>query len=460
MYTRGAKGREVVRMVKIYGKPAEEVTNLLRAGKVTIDLVGIGNMGLPVAVAFANEGCKVVGVRVKQEIVDQINRGESPIVSEPQIPDLLKKVVKEGRLRATTDGVAAAKEADVIILLVPLLVDHRGCEDYSIMKNASKLVGKGLTKGDLVITSTTMPPGATEKIIKPILEEESGLSAGKDFGLAHSPERLMVGYVLHKLYNLPKVVGGIDKASTDAAVGVYSIFGEVVPTSSLITAELVKVAEGTFRDINIAYANLLAKICEPLGVNTWEVIATANYGTGQDCVIHRPSAGVGGHCIPIYPWFLINKAKELGVDGTLIRHSRHINDSMPSHTVDLAIRHLNRKGKTLKNSTVSLLGISFRGNVKETRFAASSAILQALQDYQTKTILAYDPYFTKTELQNHGFIPASFNEALQADCVLLITPHQEFKDAHTKLLAIQDRIIDMTNILPKAPWKVGHVPPA
>ncbi|MFW9830353.1 MAG: nucleotide sugar dehydrogenase [Candidatus Thorarchaeota archaeon] len=447
-------------MVKVYGKTTEEVTTLLRAGKVTIDLVGIGNMGLPVAVAFASEGANVVGVRRKQDVVDQINRGESPLVGEPKIPALLKKVVTEGRFRATTDGVAAAKDADVIVLLIPLLVGYQGREDYSLIEHASKLVGKGLAKGDLVITSTTMPPGATEKIIKPILEKESQLVAGTDFGLAHSPERLMVGYVLQNLYNLPKVVGGIDKASLDAAVGVYKVFGEVVPTSSLVTAELVKVAEGTYRDVNIAYANFLAKICEPLGVNTWEVIATANHKMSQYYNIHRPGAGVGGHCIPVYPWFLINKAKELGVNGTLIRYARHINDSMPAHTVELAIRLLNRKGKALKDSTIGLLGIAFRGDVKETRFAPSLSILQQLQEYQTKKILAYDPYYTQKELQGYGFTPATFEKVMQADCVLLITPHQEFKDAHSKLLTIKDQLIDTTNIVPESYWKVGQIPPA
>ena len=445
-------------MVKVYGKSTTETLRLLRKGDITVDLVGIGNMGLPVAVAFAKEGAKVIGVRTDQEIVEQINRGESPLIGEPKIPELLKEMVTAGQFRATIDGPAAAKESDVIILLVPLLVSETGEEDYSIIKNAAGEAGKGLEKGDLVITSTTMPPGATEAVIKPVLEEASGLMASKDFGLAHSPERLMVGRVLRNLYKFPKVVGGIDEASTEAAAGVYGVFGDVIQTSSLLAAELVKVAEGTFRDINIGYANFLAKLCEPLGVDAWEIIAAANEDTREHCMIHRPSAGVGGHCIPVYPWFLINKAKQLGVDPTLLRQARYINDSMPYHTVELIIRCLNAQKKAVKGSTVSLLGISFRANVKETRFAASLRILELLREYHPEAILAHDSYFSNQELSDYGFTPSSLEEALMADCVVLIASHTEFQNAKAKIAAVGNRLIDTTNMLPHTSWKVGRIP--
>ena len=450
--------REVAQMVKVYGKTANEVTSAIRNGEVTIDLVGIGNMGLPVAIAFAKEGAKVIGVRTNQTLVDQINQGDSPLVDEPKVPALLKEVVQKGQFRATTDGISAAKESDVIILLVPLLVHPNGKEDYSIIRNASEIAGKGLEKGDLVITSTTMPPGATEQVIKPILEATSGLTAGKDFGLAHSPERLMLGYVLRNLYNLPKVVGGIDEASTEAAVGIYGVFGDIVRTSSLLAAEMVKVAEGTFRDINIGYANFLAKLCEPLGVDAWEIIASANEGTHENCMIHHPSAGVGGHCIPVYPWFFINKAKELGINPSLLRQARYINDSMPDHTVNLIIWCLNAQKKSIKGSKISLLGVSFRGNVKETRYAASLQILGPLRSYHPKTIQAHDPFFSDAELTKLGFTPVSFDEALKADCVVLLTPHTKFKEAKDKLQDIENRLIDSTNLLPHTKWKVGHIP--
>ncbi|MFW9985650.1 MAG: nucleotide sugar dehydrogenase [Candidatus Odinarchaeota archaeon] len=445
-------------MVKVYGKTAREVTSLLRKGEVTIDLVGIGNMGLPVAVSFAKEGAKVVGVRRDSILVDQINQGESPLIGEPKFTDLLRDVVKVGKFKATIDGVAAAKESDVIVILVPLLVDERGQEDYSIIRNAAEVASKGVEKGDLVITSTTMPPGATERVVQPIFETGSGLIAGTDFGLAHSPERLMVGRVLRNLYKFPKVVGGIDKASAEAAAGIYGVFGDVVQTSSLLTAELVKVAEATFRDVNISYANFLAKLCEPLGVDVWEVINAANKDTSEHCMIHRPGAGVGGHCIPVYPWFLINKAKEMDQDAALLRQTRYINDSMPVHTVELVIKCLNSHSKAVKESQVSLLGISFRADVKETRFAASLQILKSLQQYQPKAIQAYDPYFSAKELQELGFTPLSFEEALKADCCILIASHQEFVKAKTKLEAIKDRLIDTTNLLPEASWKVGRIP--
>ncbi len=445
-------------MVKIYGKSADEISTLLQAGQITIDLVGIGNMGLPVAVAFAKEGANVIGVRTDQSLVDQINRGVCPLLNEPQIPEMLQEVVRLGRFRATTDGKDAASKSDVIILLVPLLVDSSGREDYSIIRSATKLVGQGLMKGDLVITSTTMPPGATEQVVKPILEEESGLAAGKDFGLAHSPERLMVGYVLRNLKKFPKIVGGIDTASTEAAAGVYGIFGTVERTSSLIAAELVKVAEGTFRDINIAYANFLAKLCEPLGVDVWEIIHAANKETSEHCMIHRPSAGVGGHCIPVYPWFLINKAKELKINESLVRFARFLNDSMSQHTINLVIHCLNAQGKALKGAQISLLGVSFRANVKETRFAASLQLLKRLQEYAPAQVLAHDPNFSEEELHEKGFIPVDFQAALKADCVILLAAHDEYKEKTKALLEIQERLVDTTNLIPAAQWKIGRRP--
>jgi nucleotide sugar dehydrogenase len=445
-------------MVKIYGKPADEVKELLRSGKVTVDLVGIGSMGLPMALAFAKEGAKVVGVRVKQKIVDQINQGISPLVDEPEIETLLKESIKADRFHATTDGTAAAKQSDVIILLVPLLVDESGKEDYSIIQTAAETAGKGLQKGALVITSTTMPPGATERVVKPVLEQASGLVAGKDFGLAHSPERLMVGRVMRNLHKFPKVVGGIDEASTEAAAGIYAVFGEVVRTSSLLAAELVKVAEGTYRDVNIGYANFLAKLCEPLGVDAWEVIAAANKGTSEHCHIHRPSAGVGGHCIPVYPWFLINEAYTREVDPNLLLDARYLNDSMPLHTVGLVLRCLNAQNKSMSESTISLLGISFRADVKETRFAASLKILKHLQRYKPKKILAYDPYFSQQEIAAMGFTPGTFDDALQADCVILVAAHQEFHRAEVQLRANKDHLVDTTNLIPDAQWKVGRIP--
>lgn len=444
--------------MQVYGRSAEDVTQLLRESKVTVDVVGIGNMGLPVAVAFAKEGAKVIGVRTKQDIVNQINQGKCPLIGEPEIPKLLQQMVETGKLRATTDGVEAARDSDVVIILVPLLVDDLGKEDYSIICSATRQVGKGLKKGHLVITSTTMPPGATENIVRSILEEESGLVAGKDFGLAHSPERLMVGRVIRNLYKFPKVVGGIDEASCEAAAGVYSVFGEVLRTSSLIAAEIVKVVEGTFRDLNIAYANLLAKLCESLGVDAWEVIHAANKDTREHCMIHRPSSGVGGHCIPVYPWFLINKAKELGVDATLLRQARHINDTMPKHTVELVIRCLNAQGKPVKGSRIGLLGLSFRSDVKETRFASSLEIRRILSEYQPAAILAHDPYFSKDEIRQLGFTPATLTEILGSECVILIAAHKTYRESLAKLRTVKNRLIDTTNLLSDASWKIGKIP--
>jgi UDP-N-acetyl-D-mannosaminuronic acid dehydrogenase len=441
-------------LTKIYGLPSEEVTALLRAGKITIDVVGIGKMGLPLAALLAREGARVIGVRRNEELVEQVNRGICPITEEPDLAEIIEETVGKGLLKATTDAAEAARQSDVILILVPLLVDSRGNPDFTQMRDACSSAARGLEKGDLVIIETTMPPGAIQDVVIPLLEE-SGLGAGKDFGIAHAPERLMTGRVIRNMYRYPKIVGGLDGRSTEAAAGLYTPFGEVVKVANLATAELVKVAEGIYRDVNIAYANTLALFCEKHGVDAWEVIAAANHQTSDYCHIHLPGSGVGGHCIPVYPLFLINRGSEYGSDVSLIREGRRINDSMPAHMKELVDLCLADQGKDPASSSVGVLGIAFRGGVKENRLSPGIALLRMLTGYGR--VLAHDPMYSQEEIRGMGFEPATFEEVLSCDCVALVTAHGEYSERARELTAVSPRLVDGRNLVPGARYRIGSL---
>ncbi len=426
----------------------------MRSGQITIDVVGIGKMGLPLAALFAREGAKVIGVRRDEQMVKMINEGLCPIEEEPDLAEILRETVTKGNLVATTDAERAARDSDVIVVLVPLLVDRRGRPDFSAIEAACSRAAKGLQEGDLVVIETTMPPGCIRNTIVPLLEE-SGLVAGRDFGVAHAPERLMTGRVIRNMYRYPKIVGGLDGKSVDAAAGLYTPFGEVLKVSSLETAELVKVSEGVYRDVNIAYANTLALLCEKQGVDAWEVIRAANHRTSDYCHIHLPGSGVGGHCIPVYPWFLIGKGEAYSTDVSIIREARRINDSMPAHVKSLVDLCLKDHGKQPDDSSVAVLGVAFRGGVKETRLSPGLSLLGLLKGY--RTVVAQDPMFSDEEIRSMGYEPATFEGALKCDCVVVVTDHDQYRKELGKLESIGDRVVDGRNVVSSAVYKVGNL---
>ena len=426
----------------------------MKSGGITIDVVGIGKMGLPLAALLAREGARVIGVRRNEKAVQEINRGECPIKEEPDLDVILSDVVGDGRLIATTDAEWAATQSDVIIILVPLLVDDRGQPDLSQIQVACSRASRGIQKGDLVIIETTMPPGLIREKLVPILEE-GGLVAGTDFGVAHAPERLMTGRVIRNMYRYPKIVGGLDQRSMEAAAGLYVPFGEVVKVSSLETAELVKVSEGVYRDVNIAYANTLAMFCERHGVDAWEVIGAANHQTSDYCHIHLPGAGVGGHCIPVYPWFIITKGEVYSTDVSLIRSAREVNDQMPAHMKQLIDLCIADQGKERSQSSVGVLGLSFRKGVKETRLSPGPALVKLLHEYGT--VLVNDPLFSEEEIGEMGFTPADLDEALGCDCVALVTAHEDYLKRLDAFESASRRIVDGRNMVPGAAYKVGNL---
>ena len=407
--------------MKIYGQPEESIRQAVASGDVTIAVYGLGKMGLPLAAVFADAGARVIGVDVDEGVVSGINQGICHVTGEPGLSELVKRNVGEGRLSATSDLVQAAEEADVMVILVPTLLDDGNNPDMSIVRSVCRDIARGLDPGDFVIQESTVPPRTTKDMILPILEG-SGHKIG-DFGVAHCPERTASGRAILDITGAyPKIVGGVDGVSTDAARALYLTINKkgVIPVSDATVAESVKVFEGLYRDVNIALANELAMVCDELGIDASEVFDAAN--TQPYSHIHAPGCGVGGHCIPVYPYFIINTV-EASTD--MLRLARRINDGMPAYTVDLLESVLARLDVGISGARVLLMGVTYRGDVNETRFSPAVDMINELK-VRGAEVFAYDPVLGGG-VERFGAIPSDLNSIDSIDGILIASDHAEFK---------------------------------
>jgi nucleotide sugar dehydrogenase len=361
------------------------------AGKVAV--VGAGKMGLPLAAQFADHGWHVIAVDVQQSVVDAINDGRSHVAEEPGLAELVATAHAGGRLRATTDGAAAAREADVVVLIVPVMLDDDHQPDYRFMDSAVAAIAPGVHAGSIVIFETTLPVGDTRQRFTPRLEAASGLVADRDFFVAFSPERLYSGAALRNLATYPKLVGGIGPASTQRAAAFYDavLDTEVVAMSNAEAAEFSKLADTTYRDVNIALANEFARYAERVGVDIHEVIDAANSQPYSH--IHQPGLGVGGHCIPVYPHFLLSRAPELELVGL----SRRTNDGQ----VEVAVRSIEDEIGSLAGVPVLVLGLTYRHGVHELAYSRALPLIERLARAGA-VVSAYDPLLGADETARTG----------------------------------------------------------
>ena len=406
--------------MKIYGLGKEEIVKAFKKSDITVSVYGLGKMGLPIAAVFADKGANVIGVDIDPEIVDAVNEGKCHVVGEPSLAELVEKNVLSGRLRANTDLVGAARDADVMIIMVPTFLDDKNNPDLSLVESVCEDIAKGLEKGDFVISECTLPPRTTIELILPILKN-SGLKEG-EFGVAHCPERTSSGRAIQDITGAyPKVVGGIDEASTRTAEAIYSVINNKgVITTDATAAEAVKVFEGLYRDVNIALANELAIVCEEIGINAIDAFELAN--TQPYCHLHMPGCGVGGHCIPVYPYFIINTVK---AGTSLLRLARQINDNMAQYTVDKTKKALKKVGKSLEDSNILILGVTYRGGVKEIRCSPAISIITVLKE-SGSTLFAYDPLIK--EVEQFGAKYCTLDNMRDIDAIIVATDHKEFKE--------------------------------
>lgn len=398
-------------------------------GDVPVAVYGLGKMGLPLAGVYASVSGNTVGVDIDETVVRTVNDGNCHVKREPGLSKLIAETVEEGALRATTDSVAAAETATIHVLMVPTLLADDRTPDLSALTAAVEDVGDGLSPGDLVIVESTVPPRTTIDHVVPLLAEQSGLSP-EAFGAAACPERTVSGQALADIRGThPKVVGGVDDESTRAAALIYDEISdnEVIETTDATTAEAVKVFEGVYRDVNIALANQLAMYSRKMEIDVNEAIDVAN--TQPFCDIHTPGPGVGGHCIPVYPYFLTG---QFDVDGSLLSMARDINDGMSEYTVSMLDRVLEAHGVDRRNPQVLLLGVTYKSNIEELRNAPSIPIARTLSA-KGATVYGTDPMLDDwSDLED--IEPLTLSEAYDRalDAVVVLTPHEEFDDIEWK----------------------------
>jgi nucleotide sugar dehydrogenase len=396
-----------------------------------IAVVALGKIGLPLAVQFAKKGHYVIGCDVNQKAVDLINAGVEPFPGEAFLGEFLKETVDSGHLIATTDTTTAVAQSDAVVIVVPLFVNEEGIPDFGWMDAATEKIAAGLKPGTLVSYETTLPVGTTRNRFAPALEAGSGLKAGVDFDLVFSPERVLTGRVFADLRKYPKLVGGITAKSTAAGVAFYEQVLDFDDRPDLTTkngvwdlgtseaSEMAKLAETTYRDVNIALANQFAIFAEGANIDIAKVIAASNSQPYSH--IHQPGIAVGGHCIPIYPRFYLWNDPE----ATVVRAAREANAAMPAHAVTLLAEAMKSAGAgDLAGKRVVVLGISYRGGVKESAFSGVFGTVTALKS-RGAHILVHDPMYTDEEITALGFTPFHLGEP--CDAVILQADHKEYK---------------------------------
>jgi UDP-N-acetyl-D-mannosaminuronic acid dehydrogenase len=410
-------------------------------------VVALGKIGLPIAAKIALAGHDVVGCDADPRVVELVNRAVEPFPGEAGLQDALAELVPSGRLHARGDTTAAVAEgADLVVAVPPLLVDAQARPDYRILDSVIADIGRGLTAGTVVSVETTVPVGTIRDRLAPALAELSGLRPEEDFFLVHSPERVYSGRIFQDLETYPKLVGGLSPEGERRAVELYRSFlgAEVWSMGSAEAAELTKLAETTYRDVNIALANEFARFADRLGIDIQPVIDAANSQPYSH--IHRPGIAVGGHCIPVYPRFYLAGDPEARLPAT----SREVNERMPAYAVELLAAEL---GAALDSARVLILGVTYRGGVKETAFSGAFPVAQELAR-RGATALASDPLYDEAELRSLGFEPW---DGEPIDAAVVQADHSAYARLTPGDLPGVRVIVDGRGILDAAAWRAAGV---
>lgn len=416
----------------------QELLNKIKNKEIVVGVVGLGYVGLPLAVEKAKAGYKTIGFDVQIQKVEMVNKGHNYIGDI--VDSDLKQLVENGMLSATSDF-SFIKDVDFIAICVPTPLDAYQQPDISYVKNSTISISKYLKKGTIVVLESTTYPGTTEELIMPILEEGSGLKCSEDFYLAFSPERVDPGNLIYKTKNTPKVVGGIGKDATELAAEMYRhvLQGDVYEVSSPKVAEMEKILENTYRNINIGLANEMAIICDKMGINVWEVIDAAKtkpYGFQA----FYPGPGLGGHCIPLDPYYLTWKVREYDYHTKLIETSGEINNYMPQYVIERASQILNKYKKALNGSKILILGVAYKQDIDDYR---ESPALKVIENFEKvgSVVDFYDPYIVeyKYKGQTKNGLKELNKELLNSyDLVVVTTMHTnmdyEFVQENSKVI--------------------------
>ncbi|KAF5046858.1 UDP-N-acetyl-D-glucosamine 6-dehydrogenase [anaerobic digester metagenome] len=392
----------------------------------TVCVVGLGYVGLPLAEAFAQH-MRTIGFRRDQAKVDELN------------------ATPGNRIEATTDP-AKIKEADFVIIAVPTPVTRSKDPDFEPVITASHTVGQNLKPGAIVVLESTVYPGASEEFMIPALESESGMVCGRDFFIGYSPERINPGDEAHDLPHIYKIVSGQDGATTDALCELYALVTNVYRAPDIRTAEAAKVIENVQRDLNIALMNELSMLFARIGLDTGEVLKAA--GTKWNFHAYRPGL-VGGHCIPVDPYYLVQKAKEVRYHPQVILAGRAINDSMPKYVADMAVKGLNRVGKTIKGANVLIMGLTYKEDVADIRESPVEQMVEELKEFETN-VFGYDPLLPERVIEHFGAVPLQHLDR-PMDAVIISVAHEQFRtlsfDEIDRIMPDRPVIVDVRGII-------------
>jgi nucleotide sugar dehydrogenase len=417
---------------------------------VRIAVVGLGHIGLPLAVQYATRGHSVVGADINPRIVDAINRGESPHLDEEALIEGVPRESAAGNLRATTSTQEAVQGAEAVVVIVPVVVDAARQIEFGQIDAATREIARGLQAGTLVLYETTLPVGTTRDRFGSMLAEGSGLELDNGFFLAFSPERVLVGRVFLDLRRYPKIVGGTSEESGRRAAAFYRAVldegTEVRAVANAETAEMTKLAETTYRDVNIALANEYARYAARRGIDVLEVIGAAN--SQPYSFIHQPGVGVGGHCIPVYPHFLFNGDPDL----RLPPMARAINEEMAAWTVALVEDRIG----PLRGEPVVVLGIAYRADVREDAFSSAFRLRDVLTSSGAR-VYGHDPYFTDEHLHRMGFEPYHLETPAAARVAILQAGHAAYRDLDPGAIPSLELFVDGRNALDRAPFERAGV---
>jgi nucleotide sugar dehydrogenase len=403
-----------------------EVLENVKSKNLTICIIGTGRIGLPTAISFANYGFSTIGVDINSDLVNDINKGKFPLKDEPDMSEVFDKVISGKKLIASTDLKTSLSKSNVILLSLPTPMNKENIPDYNALLTVAKDLGKLMSQNSLIVVESTVEPGFVEKSLIPQIESEGKFIAGKNFGIGVCPETANPGAIMKDFRTLPRLVGGINEKSTEIISIIYRhVFPvKLIPMPDCKTANAVKLTTNVFRDLNIAFVNELAILFENLGIDIFTVLEAAK--TKYNFQIHYPGAGVGGPCLPVNSYQMINSASNFSKDFLqLVKISRKINEKMPEHVIKLLKDALSEVGKKIEGSTITILGISYKPNVKDIQLTPAKDVIDLCQKLNCK-LKIYDPYFESQKV--FSFITEkNISDAIKdSDAIILITDHKEF----------------------------------
>ena len=413
---------------------------------MTTAVIALGKIGLQLALQITSKGQHVIGADINQDVVDLVNNAIEPFPGETDLQEKLDHAISDNLLTATTNTVEAVSKSKEIIVVVPVIVDNDGVPDFSMIDSATAEIAKGLQPGTLISYETTLPIGTTRNRFKPELEKISNLTCGEDFFLCHSPERVFSGRIFADLRKYPKLVGGTDEKSSDLAVEFYERILDfddrpdlerangVWNLGSSEAAEMAKLAETTYRNVNIALANEFALHAQDLGLDVFSVIEASNSQPFSH--IHLPGVAVGGHCIPVYPKFYMHT----DTSSKIPKISTQINESMPQKVIDLAENYIG----SLKGLTIAIFGVSYRGGVKETAFSGAFPLVEEVTNRGGKAKV-HDPLYSESEIRSLGLVPHEIYEF--CDIAIIQSDHQEYSELSYESFPEAKLIVDGRNII-------------